>query len=34
LVSLEAHGGYLAGIPGHPLPSALIPAITGEAMGG
>jgi LmbE family N-acetylglucosaminyl deacetylase len=36
VASLEAHGGYLAGIPGHPLPSVMIPAITamqGRAMG-
>src|SRR5689334_24559175 len=36
IASLEAHGGYLAGIPGHPPPSVLIPAITamqGGAMG-
>jgi LmbE family N-acetylglucosaminyl deacetylase len=36
VASLEAHGEYLAGIPGHPPPRAMIPAITalsGRAMG-
>ena len=36
IASLEAHGQYLAGIPGHPAPSALIPeftALAGRAMG-
>jgi LmbE family N-acetylglucosaminyl deacetylase len=28
IASLEAHGQYLAGIPGHPPPRAMIPAIT------
>lgn len=36
IASLEAHGEYLAGIPGHPPPRAMISAITsfqGRAMG-
>ena len=36
IASLEAHSGYLAGIPGHPAPRALLTAITaeqGRAMG-
>ena len=36
IASLEAHGGYLAGIPGHPAPRAMLTAITaaqGRAMG-
>jgi LmbE family N-acetylglucosaminyl deacetylase len=36
IASLEAHAQYLAGIPGHPAPSALIPeftALAGRAMG-
>ena len=36
IASLEAHGGYLAGIPGHPAPREMIPMITamqGRAMG-
>lgn len=36
IVSLEAHGEYLAGIPGHPPPRAMITGITalqGRAMG-
>jgi LmbE family N-acetylglucosaminyl deacetylase len=36
VASLEAHGGYLAGIPGHPAPREMIPMITGmqgRAMG-
>jgi LmbE family N-acetylglucosaminyl deacetylase len=36
IASLEAHAGYLAGIPGHPAPRTLISAITsvdGRAMG-
>jgi LmbE family N-acetylglucosaminyl deacetylase len=36
VASLEAHGQYLAGIPGHPPPRAMIPGITalnGRAMG-
>lgn len=36
IASLEAHAGYLAGIPGHPPPRSLITAITaehGRAMG-
>ena len=36
IASLEAHGEYLAGIPGHPPPRAMITAITafqGRAMG-
>jgi len=36
VASLEAHSGYLAGIPGHPAPREMIPMITGmqgRAMG-
>lgn len=36
IASLEAHGGYLAGIPGHPPPRGMLTAITaaqGQAMG-
>ena len=36
IASLEAHNGYLAGIPGHPTPREMIPMITGmqgRAMG-
>ena len=36
IASLEAHAQYLAGIPGHPAPRALIPeftALAGRAMG-
>jgi len=36
IASLEAHGGYLAGIPGHPSPRPMLTAITahqGRAMG-
>jgi LmbE family N-acetylglucosaminyl deacetylase len=36
IASLEAHGQYLAGIPGHPAPKDLIPeftALAGRAMG-
>ena len=36
IASLEAHGGYLAGIPGHPAPREMIPMITamqGRALG-
>jgi LmbE family N-acetylglucosaminyl deacetylase len=36
IASLEAHGGYLAGIPGHPPPRQMLTAITamqGRAMG-
>jgi LmbE family N-acetylglucosaminyl deacetylase len=36
IASLEAHGQYLAGIPGHPAPRTLVPELTalgGRAMG-
>ena len=36
IASLEAHGEYLAGIPGHPQPRAMITGITalqGRALG-
>lgn len=36
IASLEAHGGYLAALPGHPAPKDLIPMLTrpnGKAMG-
>jgi LmbE family N-acetylglucosaminyl deacetylase len=36
IASLEAHAQYLAGIPGHPAPNALIPeftAVAGRALG-
>lgn len=30
IASLEAHGGYLAGIPGHPAPRQMLTAISGQ----